>query len=65
MTRGEEKKRFVIERHSPYCLYPFEGPKVLIMVVVFDGKNFDLWERAMRVVFKSKARAGVHYKTPA
>jgi len=43
MTSGGEKKRFVIEPHSPYYLYPYEGLGILITAVIFDGKNYDLW----------------------
>ena len=47
-------KRFVIETHSPYYLHPSEGPGALITVVVFDAKNYDLWEKAIRASLKSK-----------
>jgi len=38
------KTKFVIEPHSPYYLHPSEGSGVMITAVVFDGKNYDLWE---------------------
>jgi len=45
------KKRFVIDPHSPYYLHLLEGPD--ITVVIFDGKNYDLWVRAVRAALKS------------
>jgi len=53
-----EKKGFVIEPHSPYYLHPAEGPGVLITTVIFDGKNFDLWEIAVRMALKAKNKLG-------
>ena len=47
ITSGGKKKRFVIEPHSPYYLHPSEGPGILIKVIIFDGKNYDLWDRAV------------------
>ena len=52
------KKRFVIEPHSPYYLHPSDGPGVMIMAVVFDGKNYDLWKRAVRTALKAKNKLG-------
>ena len=49
-----EKKRFVIEPHSPYYLHPSERPGMMITAVIFDGKNYDLWERAVRTALRSK-----------
>ena len=49
-------RRFVIESHSPYYLHPSEGPGVLITAVIFNGKNYDLWERAVRTALKAKNR---------
>jgi len=55
---GKDKNRFIIEPHSPYHLHTLEGPGVLIIAVVFDGKNYDLWERAVRVTLKAKNKLG-------
>jgi len=44
----------MIEPHSPYYLHPFEGLGSLIMVVVFDHKNYDLWEKAIHTALKAK-----------
>jgi len=51
---GKYKGRFVIESHLPYYLHPSDGPGVLITAVVFDGKNYDLWERAGQTALKAK-----------
>jgi len=45
-------KKFMIENPSPYYLHPLEGPGVLIIDVIFDGKNYDLWERTVRTALK-------------
>ena len=58
MSAIGEKKRFVIEPHSPYYLHPSEGPMVFITAVIFDGKNYDLWERAVRTALKAKNKLG-------
>ena len=50
--------KFVIETHLPYCLHPSEGPGMLITVVIFDGKNYDLWEAAVRTELKAKNKLG-------
>lgn len=47
---------FVIEPHSPYVLHPSEGPGVKITAE--DGKNYDLWENAVRIALKAKNKLG-------
>ena len=54
MTKDGEKNRFVIEPHSPYYLHPSDGPRVLIIAEVFDGDNYDIWEKAVRTALKVK-----------
>ena len=58
MTSDGQNKRFIIEPHSPYYLHPSEGPGVLITVEVFDGNNYDLWEKAVRTALKAKNKLG-------
>ena len=48
------KINFVIEPHLPYYIHPSEGPSVMIMAVIFNDKNYDLWERATRTALKAK-----------
>jgi len=48
------KKRFVVEPHSPNYLHPSKGPGMMITTVIFDGKNYDLWERVVKTALKSK-----------
>ena len=50
--------KFVIKSHSPYHLHPSKGPGALIIVVIFDGKNYGLWEKAIRTSLKSKNKLG-------
>jgi len=47
-------KKFIIGNHSPYFLHPSEGPRVLITAVIFDGKNYDLWEKVVRTSLRAK-----------
>jgi len=47
-------KKFVIETH----LHPSEGPGALITAIIFDGKNYDLWEKVVRTSLKSKNKLG-------
>ena len=51
-------KTFIIEPHSVYFLYPSEGPGVSITSVIFNGKNYDLWEKVVKMALKSKIKLG-------
>ena len=55
------RKRFIVEPHSPYHLHPSEGHGV--MMVAFDGKNYDLWEMTVRTILKGKNKLGFIYET--
>ena len=55
---GGDKKNFVIGSHSPYFLHPFEGLRMMIPAVVFDGKNYELWQNAVRTILKEKINWG-------
>ena len=44
----------ITESHSPYFLYPSKGPGMMITVVIFDGTNYDLWQRDVRKALKAK-----------
>ena len=50
--------KFIIDPQSPYYLHPSEGPGILITAVCFDGKNYDLWERAVRTTLRAKNKLG-------
>lgn len=58
MTNGGSKG-FIIEPQSPYYLHPLEGPRVLITIVVFNGKNYDIWEKDIQTSLKAKNTLGV------
>jgi len=58
MAKDGEKKTLMIEPHSPYYLHPSEGPGMLTTAEVFDGKNYELWENAVRIAVKAKNRLG-------
>jgi len=51
-------KKFVLKTHLPYFLHPCEGPGALITAVIFDGKNYNFWEKAVRTSLKSKNKLG-------
>jgi len=55
VTRG---KKFIIESQSPYYLHPSEGPGVAITSIIFTGKNYELWSKAVRTALKSKNKLG-------
>jgi len=44
----------MINNHSRCYLHPSERPGVLITEVIFDGKNYDIWEWAIRTALKAK-----------
>ena len=42
----------------PYYLHPSEGLGVIITSVIFNGKNYELWQKAVRTALKSKNKLG-------
>ena len=54
----------MIEPHSPHYLHPAEGLGVLITAIIFDRKNFDLWEIAISTALKAKKQTRVHRRNP-
>ena len=55
ITMGDGgKKRFIVEPHSPYFLHPSEGPGAVIMTVIFDGRNYELWEQTVTTALNAK-----------
>ena len=58
MAGGGGTGRFIIEPHSPYFFHPSDVPGTIITAVVFDGSNYDLWERAMRTTLRAKYKLG-------
>jgi len=59
---GNGRKWFVIEPHSPYFFTHQKDP-TSSLAVVFDEKNYDLWERAVRTALKAKNKLGLIDKT--
>ena len=55
---GGGGSKFTIEPTSPYFLHPSEGPGMLITAVVFDGKNYDLCEKAVTTTLLAKNKLG-------
>lgn len=55
---AEDGQKFAIENQCPYFLHPLESPSALITTVIFNGKNFDLWQKAVRTSLKLKNKLG-------
>ena len=55
---ADSKKPFIIANKSPYYVYPIEGPRVLITTVIFNGKNYELWQKAVQTTLKAKKKLG-------
>ena len=51
-------KKFVIQSQSPCYLHPSEGLGVAITSVIFTGKNYELWSKAIRTTLKPKNKLG-------
>ena len=49
---------FIITPHSPYYLSPSDSPGALITAIRFDGKNYDLWEQAVKTALRAKNKLG-------
>jgi len=43
--------------------HPLEGSRVAITFVIFEGKNYDLWQKAVRIALKSKNKLGIIERT--
>ena len=54
----KDKNKFILESHSPYSPHVSEGLRVLIIAVVFDGKNYELWERVVLTTLKAENKLG-------
>lgn len=52
------EKNFVIEAHSPYYLHPSGGPRILVTTVIFDGMNYELWQRTIWTALRAKNQLG-------
>ena len=49
---------FVIDNQSPYFLHPSNSPGAIITSIKFDGKNYELWESAVKISLRSKNKLG-------
>jgi len=58
MGKDETPKDFIITNQSPYYLHPSDAPGAIITAIKFDGKNYDLWEKAVKTALKSKNKLG-------
>jgi len=53
MTNNKPPK-FTLDPHSPYYLHPSDYPGAIITTLNFDGKNFELWEKAVLTALTGK-----------
>ena len=58
MAGDGNMKRFVIGPHSLCYVHPSEGPGVVTTNVIFDEKNYDLWEWVVWTTLKEKNKLG-------
>ena len=49
---------FTIDTQSSYFLRPSDSPGAIIISIKFDGKNYELWESAVRMSLRSKNKLG-------
>jgi len=47
---------FTIDSQSPYYPHPSDAPGAIITALKFDGKNFELWEKAVITALTAKNR---------
>ena len=50
--------KFILDNTSPYYVHPSEGSGILITAVVFNGENYDLWEKAVTIALRFKNKLG-------
>ena len=49
---------FIIDAQSRYFLHPSDSPGAIITSIKFDGRNYELWESAVRTSLRSKNKLG-------
>jgi len=52
------ERKFAIENQSHLFFTSVWRAKIAIISVIFNGKNYDLWKKAVRTVLKSKNKLG-------
>jgi len=53
-TDETKPKEFIIDSSSPHFLHPLDSPGAIITTIKFNGKNYDLWEQAIRTALRAK-----------
>jgi len=48
---------FTLDPQFPYYLHPSDAPGAIITTLKFDGKNFELWEKAVITALTAKNKA--------
>ena len=49
----------MIEPSSPLYLHPFDNPGATITTCVFNGENYDMWEKVVRNALREKNKLGI------
>jgi len=58
MPKDETPKEFIMDNKSQYFLHPSDSPGAVITSIKFNGKNYDLWEKAVRTALRAKNKLG-------
>ena len=51
-------KKIMIDIQSSYYLHLSEGPGIVITSIIFNWKNYELWQQAVRTTLESKKKWG-------
>ena len=54
MSNENISKWSIIYPFPPCYLHPSEGSNILVTAVIFNGRNYDLWEEAWTTALKAK-----------
>lgn len=49
----------MIEPSSPLYLHPSDNPGATITTCVFNGENYDMWEKAVKNALRAKNKLGI------
>jgi len=58
MTKDNIDQIFIMTNQSSYFLHPLDSPTGIITTIKFDGRNYDLWEKAVITSLESKNKLG-------
>jgi len=58
-----EATEFIVSPQSPYYLHAPDAHGAIITAIKFNGKNYDIWEKAVRTALKVKNKLGFINRT--